>query len=67
MGSVYTSVYTRAEKKPESKHSCVFTGVLYILHRKVLDQSRSKTAAIPWPPPMHIVTSAYLPPVRCNS
>ncbi len=29
--------------------------------------NRSNTAAIPWPPPMHMVTSAYRPPVRCNS
>ena len=28
---------------------------------------RSKIAAMPWPPPMHIVTSAYRPPVRCSS
>ena len=28
---------------------------------------RSKIAAMPWPAPMHMVTSARLPPVRCNS
>src|SRR3984957_1057406 len=27
----------------------------------------SKIAAMPWPPPMHIVTSAYRPPVRRSS
>ena len=31
------------------------------------DQSRSNTTAIPWPPPTHMVTSAYWPPVRCSS
>lgn len=29
--------------------------------------SRSNTAAIPWPPPTHIVTSAKRPPMRCSS
>jgi hypothetical protein len=28
---------------------------------------RSKIAAMPWPPPMHMVTSAYWPPMRCSS
>ena len=31
------------------------------------DQARSKTQAIPWPPPIHIVTRQYLPPTRSNS
>ena len=31
------------------------------------DQARSKITAMPCPPPMHMVTSAYLPPTRCNS
>ncbi|WP_207005698.1 GntR family transcriptional regulator [Trinickia mobilis] len=38
--------------------------------RDVVDlpaQIRSKMAAIPCPPPMHIVTSAYRPPIRCSS
>jgi hypothetical protein len=26
--------------------------------RRLWDQTRSKIAAMPWPPPMHIVTSA---------
>ena len=29
--------------------------------------TRSNSAAIPCPPPMHIVTRARLPPVRCSS
>jgi hypothetical protein len=28
---------------------------------------RSNIAAMPWPPPMHMVTSAYLPWMRCSS
>ena len=31
------------------------------------DQARSKITAIPWPPPIHMVTSAYLPPTRSSS
>ena len=31
------------------------------------DYRRSKIVAIPWPPPIHIVTKAYLPWTRCNS
>ncbi len=31
------------------------------------DQARSKMQAIPWPPPMHIVTRQYLPPTRSSS
>ncbi len=27
----------------------------------------AKMAAMPWPPPMHIVTRAYLPPMRRSS
>jgi len=30
-------------------------------------QMRSNTAAMPWPPPMHIVTSACRAPLRCSS
>ena len=30
-------------------------------------QTRSKIVAMPCPPPMHIVLSAYLPPVRLSS
>ena len=29
--------------------------------------TRSKIAAMPWPPPMHIVTRAKRPPMRCSS
>jgi len=32
-----------------------------------MSHTRSKIAEMPWPPPMHIVTSAYLPPVRLSS
>ena len=28
---------------------------------------RSKIAAMPWPPPIHMVTKAYLPLMRCSS
>jgi hypothetical protein len=31
------------------------------------DQARSNRPAAPWPPPMHIVTIAYLPPRRLSS
>ncbi len=30
-------------------------------------QTRSKAMAMPWPPPMHMVQSARLPPVRSSS
>src|SRR4029078_10099620 len=58
-------------------HSAVFDGITTtrpigrVFVRDYLSsaiaQMRSNTAAIPWPPPMHIVTTAYLPPVRCSS
>jgi hypothetical protein len=30
------------------------------------DQTRSTMTAMPWPTPMHIVQSAYLPPLLCS-
>ena len=37
------------------------------IKRSAYIYKRSNITAIPCPPPMHIVTSAYLPPTRCSS
>ena len=36
------------------------------LARRRFVQTRSRITAMPWPTPMHIVHSAYRPPVRCS-
>src|SRR5258707_1258468 len=35
--------------------------------RRHASQTRSRMAAMPWPTPMHMVTRAYRPPLRCSS
>lgn len=44
---------------PRAQKKAALAGGLYT--RQSQNYRRSKIAAIPWPPPMHMVTSAYLP------
>lgn len=58
----------RAPLRPGRLRSRLLKG--HVMALPVIDwtaHTRSKIAAIPWPPPMHMVTSAYRPPIRRSS
>src|SRR6266487_4424224 len=61
-------------KRQYTRHSYCTTGCQFTLaelassaEESVYAYMASKMAAMPWPPPIHILTRAYLPPMRLSS